>query len=155
MAQEFFIKQGATQPVLVMKVNRDNRFSYEKFQNALENCTITFSMVDTETDILKIAKKQGGLIQYEPEVKTIENEYYIYYKFTSKDTNRPGRFRAEFKIEFYDTVATDMTGVFIAPLHTDLYVIVQKSLFTEVNRNGKITEDDAGIFTDGFFSQFD
>jgi len=152
--QEFYIRQGATLPELVMRVNRDNRFSYEKFQQGLENCAITFSMADTETGILKIAKQAGGLIAYQPEAETLENEYYIYYKFSAKDTNRPGRYKAEFKIDFFDTAPSDMTGTFIAPIHEDLYVIVQKSLFTEVNRNGTINDVDAGTFSDVFLSPF-
>ena len=145
--ENFFIKQGASQPVLVMRVNRDNRFSYEKFQKSLENCAITFSMIDTESNILKVAKQPGGLISYPIEVATLENEYFIYYKFTSKDTNRPGTYRAEFKIDFFDTDSTDMTGTFIAPIQEDLYVIVTKSLFSETNTNGK-------IFTDTFTITF-
>jgi len=155
MENIFYIKQGASLPELVMRVNRDNRFTYEKFQKALENCAITFSMVDTETNILKIAKQPGGLIAYEPEIKTLENEYYVYYKFSPKDTNRPGKYKAEFKIDFFDTAQTDMTGSFIAPIHSDLYVIIVKSLFTEVNKTGTITNVDDGIFSNAFLSPFD
>ncbi len=153
--QNFYIKQGASQPVLAMRVNRDNRFTYEKFQKALENCAITFSMVNTETEILKVAKKPGGLILYTPEEATLEPEYIIYYKFSAKDTNLPGTYRAEFKIDFFDTEQSDMTGTFIAPIHDDLFVIVRDSLFTEINSTGKITNVEDGSFSNAFFSSFD
>ena len=134
MATEFFIKQGASQPALVMRVNRDNRFAYEKIQAALENSTITFSMIDIETNILKVAKNRGGLILMDSQNSVEdETEYYVYYKFSTDDTNRPGRYKAEFKIDFFDTVSTDITGTFIAPIHDDLFINVIKSLFTERN----------------------
>lgn len=148
----FFIRKGATQPVLVMRVNRDNDYSYEKFQSALENCAITFSMACVETNILKIAKKEGGLIQYEPEDTTLdEPEYYIYYKFTEKDTNRPGTYRAEFKIDFFDTEISDMTGTFIAPVSDDLFVIIRDSLFNETN---SLNNETGQIFQNEFQNEF-
>lgn len=131
--QNFYIKQGATQPVLLMKVNRDNNFSYEKFHTALENSTITFSMYNIETNIFKIAKKRGGIIFKENNINCVvpDNEYYIYYKFTENDTNMCGKFIGEFKIEFYDTVETDITGTFVGPIHDDLYITIKPSLFID------------------------
>lgn len=156
--QEFTIKQGATQPVLVMKVNRYNNFSYEKFERGLENCAITFSMVDEETGIYVVTKRPGGLIlktQYVDDNIVPSNMYYIYYKFTKHDTNKIGRYRAEFKIDFFDVEPTDITGTFIGPIHNDLYVNVRKSLFTNFNNNNHINDDDSGIFTDVFNPTFD
>ena len=137
--EEFYIKQGATQPILVMKVDLESRFTYEQFNNALENSTITFSMVDTQTGIYKIAKKRAGFILKENLVSNIlkEEEYYIYYKFTSIDTNRPGKYKGEFKIEFYDTEETETTGTFLGPIKSDLTILIQPSLFTETNKNNK------------------
>lgn len=133
---EFNIKQGASQPVLVMKVTNDSNHSYEKFHTALENSTITFSMMDVESGKYRITKKRGGLIQNTSPVLR-EEEYFIYYKFTEKDTNHPGKYKGEFKIEFYDTVPTIMTGTFIAPLGEDLIINVVNSIFTEENLNNK------------------
>jgi hypothetical protein len=136
---DFYIKEGATLPVLVMKVNRDNQFAYENFQNALENCSITFSMSDIETGTLKIAKKEGGLILKESgdTVSTLNKEYYIYYKFTEKDTNKVGRYKGEFKIDFFDLTESPMTGTFIAPIYNEIYINVVKSLFKDSNLNNK------------------
>lgn len=136
----FYIKQGATQPVLVMRLNKNNQFQYEKFQKALENSSITFSMINTETNIYKITKKVGGLILKENCIDCLipDNEYYIYYQFTEKDTNQPGIYKAEFKIDFYDIEPTDSTGIFIAPITDDLYVNIIPSLFTTFNRNNML-----------------
>ena len=150
----FQIKQGATQPVLVMKVNKDNVFLYEKIQNALENCSITFSMFDIENNTFKITKQPGGLIRKNNCTTCLlpDYEYLIYYKFTQKDTNKPGRYKAEFKINFFDTVSTDITGIFIAPVHEELYINIIKSLFTDFNSNNKIVGDH--IFTSPFNTEF-
>ncbi len=153
MKNEFNIKQGSTLPVLVMKLNRDNYFLYEEFYNALENSTITFSMYDLETNLYKITKKRGGIILKEPCTDCIvkEEEYYIYYKFTEKDTNKVGRYLGEFKIEFYNTEPTIMTGTFIAPITNDLHINVVDSMFTEYNRSNSV---DNGIFTNTFSIQY-
>lgn len=152
--QNFYIKQGATQPVLVMKVNKDNVFLYEKIQNALQNCAITFSMFDIENNTFKITKQPAGLILKNNCATCIlpDYEYLIYYKFSQKDTNKVGRYKAEFKIDFFDTGTTDITGIFIAPIHDELYVNITKSLFKDFNANNKI--DGNGVFTTEFTNQY-
>lgn len=149
----FIIKQGATQPTLVMAVNKDNVFLYEKFQKALTNCSVSFSMYDIENNVFKITQQSGGLIiKNNCTTCTLpDNEYLIYYKFTQKDTNKPGRYRAEFKIDFFATESTDITGVFLAPVHDELYIDVVKSLFTDFNSNNKII---GRVFSDQFSTEF-
>lgn len=153
MIQEFNIKQGSTVPILVMKLNRDNYFLYEEFYNALENSSISFSMIDLDTNLFKITKKRGGIILKKTCEDCInkEEEYYIYYKFTEKDTNKIGRFLGEFKIEFYNTVPTSMTGTFIAPITNNLYINVVGSLFTEYNRSNSVTN---AIFNNTFSIEY-
>lgn len=153
MEQSFNIKQGATIPILVMKLNRDNYFLYENFYNALENSSITFSMFDLENNNYKITKKRGGFI-LKPISETSgvrEEEYYIYYKFSERDTNKVGRFKGEFKIDFFDTEKTIMTGTFITPVLKDLYINIVSSYFTEFNRSNGA---DYRIFDEQFTNEF-
>jgi len=153
MIQEFNIKQGATLPILVMRLNKDNYFLYEEFYNALENSTITFSMFDVENNSYRITKQRAGIILKEPCVDCLvkEEEYYIYYKFSEKDTNKIGRYKGEFKIEFYDTEESNITGTFIAPINDDLYINIVSSLFNEYNRSNRSGND---IFNNTFTEEF-
>ena len=95
---EFFIKKNATLPVLKMQVVKDGRSGYDQFMNDLIISSIYFSMVDVQTGIPKIVSAPAdivGLIL--PEGST--TEYYIYFKFTSRDTNTPGRYQGQFLIK--------------------------------------------------------
>lgn len=135
MTNQFFIRQSATQPILLMKLTKDGGTDYQKFHNALENSSITFSMVDITTGIYKIANKSGGIIQKEKLVNDDEpNEYYIYYKFTSGDTKNVGTYRGEFKINLYDVSGSTTTGTFIGPINSDLIINVIDSI-TKVDIN--------------------
>lgn len=135
MNSQFFIKQSATQPILLMKLIKDGGNDFQKFHNALENSSITFSMIDVNTGAYKIANKAGGIIQKEKLVNDDEpNEYYIYYKFTSGDTKNIGTYKGEFKINLYDVSGSTTTGTFIGPIQQDLIIRVIDSI-TKVDIN--------------------
>lgn len=121
MAQHFFIRKGSELPVLKMKVTNDGRSEYKDIYEKLENATITFSMRDVETGRYKVFNKAGLVIPWYDEACG-EEKYYIGYKFTTKDTDRPGCYRAEFKIDFLDDGCT-----LIVPIYDDLFVDVLDS----------------------------
>lgn len=121
---EFFIKKNATLPIIKMQVVKDGRSDYGRFMQELESSTIYFSMVDTSTGIPKVASKPAGLvekIQIEPNAPT---EYYIYYQFTNRDTNKIGRFEGQFMLKNDD-------GVLILPLREQLFINVQDSFIAD------------------------
>ena len=120
MAQNFFIRKNSQLPVLKMKVINDGRFDYKEIFDKLENATITFSMKDSETGRYKVFNKPGLVIPVEN--NECDEEYYIGYKFTNKDTDRPGCYRAEFKIDFLDDGCS-----LISPIYEDLFVNVLDS----------------------------
>ena len=127
---EFFIKKNATLPIIKMQVVKDGRSDYGRFMQELENSTIYFSMVDTSTGIPKIASKPAGLvekIQIEPNAPT---EYYIYYQFTSRDTNTPGRYVGQFLIKQSGLLGTQQ-GNLIVPIREQLYINVEDSFISE------------------------
>lgn len=122
---EFYIKKNATLPVLKMQVVKDGRSGYIEFMDSLEISTIYFSMVDVETGIPKIVSAPCeivGLIL--PDGAT--PEYYIYFKFTSRDTNTPGRYQGQFLIK-------NEEGNLILPIRENLYINVQESFISENN----------------------
>jgi hypothetical protein len=121
MAQHFFIRKGSELPVLKMKVTNDGRSEYKDIYEKLENATVTFSMRDVETGRYKVFNKAGLVIPWFDEACG-EEKYYIGYKFTTKDTDRPGCYRAEFKIDFLDDGCT-----LIVPIYDELFVDVLDS----------------------------
>ena len=123
MAQHFFIKKNSTLPILKMKVVNDGRYDYKKIFDRLENAAITFSMIDTENGQHRVFNQQGLLL---PVVKIAcpeEEEFYIGYQFTLKDTKKVGCYKAEFKIDFLDDGAS-----LIVPIREDLFVNVVDSV---------------------------
>jgi hypothetical protein len=122
MAQNFYIRKGSNLPVLMMKLINDGRNDYKKFFEDLESSTITFSMTDLETGRYKIFNKSGLFIPVDADINTDITEYYIAYKFTNKDTNKPGVYRGEFKLDFLDSGCSIIT-----PIYEDLIITVLDS----------------------------
>ena len=89
---DFFIKKNATLPVLKLQVVKDGRSEYNNFMELLETSSIFFSMVNIETGIPKIMSKPAGFVSKTFDDPNTPTEYYIYYQFTSTDTNVSGLF---------------------------------------------------------------
>ena len=119
---EFFIKRNATLPVLKMQVVKDGRAGYLQLNEDLEVSTIFFSMVDVETGIPKIVSAPCYIVPLIlPEGAT--PEYYIYFQFTERDTNTPGRYLGQFIIK-------NDEGNLILPIREELYINVQESFIS-------------------------
>ena len=121
---EFFIKKNATLPVLKLQVVKDGRSNYNNFMNTIELSAIFFSMVDVETGVPKISSRPAGFVEKVFEDPNAEPEYYIYYQFTNKDTNRVGRYEAQFMLRNDD-------GVLILPIREQLFINVQESFISD------------------------
>jgi hypothetical protein len=121
---EWFINKNSTLPILKLQVVKNGRSDYDNFMKVIEVSTIFFSMVDTETGIPKINTRPAGFvekIQIEPNA---EPEYYIYYQFTNRDTNRVGRYDGQFMLK-------NDEGVLILPIREKLYINVQESFIAD------------------------
>ncbi len=112
---EFFISQGATLPVLKMQVVKDGVADIDEFMSLIENSTIYFSMVNLNTGAYKILNKFGGFVEKTFVDPNAATEYYIYYRFTSSDTNQSGLFKGEF-------VFLNDEGTQILPLREELII---------------------------------
>jgi hypothetical protein len=120
---EFFIKKNATLPVLKMQVVKDGRSGYLQLMQDLEVSTIFFTMVEVETGIPKIVSAPAEIVNLIlPEGS--DPEYYIYFKFTARDTNTPGRYQGQFLIK-------NDEGNLILPIREELYINVQDSFISE------------------------
>ena len=121
---EFYIKKNSTLPLLLMQVVKDGRSDYDSFMNLLEVSSVFFSMVDIETGIPKITSRPAGIVNKTFEDPNAEPEYYIYYQFTPRETNKVGRFEGQFMVRTPE-------GVLILPIREKLYVNVQDSFVAD------------------------
>jgi len=120
---EFFIKKNATLPVLKMQVVKDGRSGYLQLMQDLEVSIIFFTMVEVETGIPKIVSAPAEIVNLIlPEGS--DPEYYIYFKFTARDTNTPGRYQGQFLIK-------NDEGNLILPIREELYINIQDSFISE------------------------
>lgn len=119
----FFIKQNSTLPVLKMQVVKDGRAGYQQLMQDLEVSTIFFTMIDVETGTPKIVSAPCEIVNLIlPDGAA--PEYYIYFKFTSRDTNTPGRYEGQFLIK-------NDEGNLILPIREELFINVQPSFISE------------------------
>ena len=121
---EFFIKKNATLPVLKLQVVKDGRSDYDSFMKTIELSAIFFSMVDSNTGIPKISSRPAGFVEKTFLDPNAEPEYYIYYQFTSKDTNRVGTYEGQFMLRNDD-------GVLILPIREKLTINIQDSFIAD------------------------
>ena len=119
---EFYIKQNANLPLLKMQVVKDGRAGYLELMEALELSTIYFSMIDVETGIPKIVSAPCSIV---PLILPLgaTPEYYVYYKFTERDTNTPGRYEGQFLIK-------NDEGNLILPIREQLFINIQESFIS-------------------------
>ena len=120
---EFFIRKNATLPVLKMQVVKDGRTGYLEIMESLESATIYFSMINTETGIPKIVSAPCYIVSLIL-ADGAQTEYYIYYRFNSRDTNTQGRYTGQFLVKNND-------GNLIMPIREDLYINIEDSFISE------------------------
>lgn len=117
---EFYIKKNATLPVLKLQVVKDGRSDYNNFMDMIEESAIFFSMVNVETGIPKITTRPAGFVEKIQLDPNADPEYYIYYQFTPRDTNKVARYEGQFLLRNSD-------GTLILPIREKLFINVQES----------------------------
>ena len=121
---DFFIKKNSTLPLLKLQVVKNGRSDYDNFMKTIELSTIFFSMVDIETGVSKISSRPAGFVEKTFIDPNAEPEYYIYYQFTNRDTNRVGRYEGQFMLRNED-------GVLILPIREKLFINIQESFVAD------------------------
>jgi hypothetical protein len=120
---EWYIKKGATLPVLKMQVVRDGRSGYQQLMEMLETSTIYFTMIDVYSGIPKIVSAPADIVNLIlPEGS--DPEYYVYFQFTSRDTDTVGRYEGQFLIK-------NEEGDLILPIRESLFINVQDSFIIQ------------------------
>ena len=121
---EFFIKKNATLPLLKLQVVKNGRLDYDNFMSLIEQSALFFSMIDVETGVPKITSRPAGFVEKTNVDPNADPEYYLYYQFQNRDTNRVGRFEGQFMLRSSD-------GVLILPIREKLYINVQESYIAD------------------------
>lgn len=120
---EFFIRQGATDPILKMRLIDDGKNDKSSFNDLLENSDIKFEMFDTKTEEYKVL---NGICNITNRIKKFNNtndEYYITYRFTESNTSDKGRFEGIVTIQFLDDLSNP-TNKLIVPIKEKLFINV-------------------------------
>lgn len=114
---DFSINKNSTLPVLNMELIKDGRYTYKEFNDKVQNANIYFTMANIETGVKVIGKKAATLTLKNQYDGCEDEEYYLTYQFSAKETSKPGTYVANFILEFLDG-----TGTLIVPIREELYV---------------------------------
>ena len=97
----FFIKTDSTLPELKYPLTQHTMEQYDITPDMLENVGVTFSMMEADTGLYRIANVAGNLVvnNNRPEYPD-EVQYTLTYRFKLPQTAKAGRYLGEFKLDF-------------------------------------------------------
>jgi hypothetical protein len=117
---EFTIGQNSSLPLLKLQVVKDGIENYNSMMEFIERSSIFFSMVDTTNGIPKVYSKSAGFVEKLEMDPNASPEYYVYYRFTTQDTSRVGRYEGQF-------LFINDTGTLVLPIREPLYINIVES----------------------------
>lgn len=118
---EFQIRQGASEPILKLKMIQDGKNDKSSFNDDLENAVITFEMFDVKTGEYEILGEPCELSLRTKLFNQVTDEYYITYRFKESETSKIGKYEGRINIQFRDTDLYP-TSKLIVPLREKLYI---------------------------------
>jgi len=118
---EFFIRQGASDPILKLRLIDDGKNDKSSFNELLLNSQITFEMFDVKTNEYHILNAECSLTNRVKKYSQTTDEYYIIYRFTEEQTSTKGRFEGIITIQFLDTNQAP-TNKLILPIQEKLFI---------------------------------
>jgi len=102
--KNFYIKKDSTLPELKFPLTQHLREQYDISDDMLDSVAITFSMIDAETGIYRIANAAANLVINKDRINYPDEEKYtLTYRFKETQTSKIGRFYGEFKLDFLNT----------------------------------------------------
>ena len=126
MAQFMYIKQNSVLPTLRMELIEDGRHDYMKFHECIQSADITFTMVNADTNVTKVAKNKAYIKLREGEGCT--EQYVICYDWKARDTKECGTYKGVFEINFSDKIKKDNytypNGLLRMPIREELTIII-------------------------------
>lgn len=118
---EFFIRQGASDPILKLRLLDDGKNDKSSFNDLLENSNISFEMVDHKTGEPHILNGECLLTTRNKKYNQTTDEYYITFRFTEGQTKNIGKFEGKVTVQFLDT-NSNPTNKLILPVREKLYI---------------------------------
>jgi hypothetical protein len=118
---EFFIRQGASDPILKMRMIDDGKNDKTSFNDLLESADITFEMSDVKTGEPVILNSDCFVTTRTKLYNQTTEEYYITHRFTETQTSEIGKFEGKITIQFLDTNGNPTTKL-ILPVKEKLYI---------------------------------
>lgn len=118
---EFFIRQGATDPILKLKLIDDGKNDKSSFNDLLENSDITFEMTDYKTGEPHILNGECLLTTRTKKYDQTTLEYYITYRFLTGQTDIPGKYEGVITVQFLD-INSNPTTKLILPIKEKLFI---------------------------------
>ena len=127
--KNFFIKKDSTLPELKYPLTQHTMEQYDITKDMLENVAVTFSMVDTDTGLYRIANVAANLVvnNNRPEYPD-EVQYTLVYRFKLKDTAKTGRFAGEFKVDFISSGDAGGCGKITLPTQGQINIIISDGI---------------------------
>ena len=122
---DFFIKKDSTLPELKYPLTQKVREQYDLTDDMLENVAVTFSMMDANTGLYRIANVAANLVisNERPEFPD-ELLYTLMYRFKLPQTAKGGRFLGEFKVDFLG----ENCGKITLPTNGLINIVISDSL---------------------------
>lgn len=124
--QYFYLRQNSTLPTLRMELIEDGKSDFSKFHECIQSADITFTMVNADTNVTKIAK--GKAYTKMREIDSCTEEYVICYDWKPRDTKECGTFKGTFEIMFNPLLKNDSysypNGVLNMPIREELMIII-------------------------------
>lgn len=125
--QTFYINQHSTLPLLKMELIQDGRHDFHKFHDAVQDCTITFTMINKQNNIIKIANAPA-YIQLK-EHQGCNEEYLICYDWKERDVKEKGVYDAYFTLTFNGKLTSEIDtypqGRLIVPIEEPLEIVIK------------------------------
>ena len=118
---EFFIRKGATDPILKLRFVDDGKNDKSSLNDLLENADIRFDMYEVETEMPQVLNAQCNLALRTKKYDQTTDEYYITYRFTEEQTSESGKFEGIVTIQFRDT-NLQPTNKLIVPIKEKLFI---------------------------------
>lgn len=121
----FFIKKDSTLPELKYPLIQQLMEQYDITEDMLENVAVTFSMIEADTGLYRIANVAASLvINNDREKYPDEEKYTLVYRFKSHQTSKAGRYYGEFKLDFLG----ENCGKITLPTNGQINIIISDSI---------------------------
>lgn len=120
-----FIKKDSTLPKIKFPLKQWMREKLDITDEMMENVAITFSMIDEESGVYRVANAEANLEVIDCVYERLdESKYTLIYKPKLKDTKKTGLYRGEFKLDFLG----EYCGKITLPTDDTIQIVIGDSI---------------------------